>query len=180
MSFNGVPTRLKNNLISQLSLPDNINNFRIDFFKRENQNIIVAGIYHNRKHPGRIAIFEKEQRSHSRWLKTFETVSSECSLNDYFGHCLCTTQSGDTVFAGCFTSDNNLGSVYVFKKTYGLWKEAQKIVAENRDAYTDFGHTFHITDDDKTLKVEAYEVSQPTKSVEIEFHYNATTMNFKS
>lgn len=180
MSFKATPTKLKKNLISQLSLPDNIDNFRIDFFKRENQNTIVAGIYHNRKHPGRIAIFEKEQTPYSRWLKTFETVSSQCCSNDYFGHCLCTTQSGDVVIVGCFGNDNNLGAVFVFKKTHGLWKEVQKIVAENRSEYRDFGHTFYTTEDDKILKVGAYHVLQPTKNVEMEFHLDVTTMNFKS
>ena len=104
----------------------------------------------------------------SIWKKT-ETIvhgTHNVSLREfsYFGSALRFSPDGDTLFIGSYSSDNNLGAVYVLTKGRDAWEHHSKIgdnthglTGPNRlGFYYYFGASVAISSDGNTLFVGSY------------------------
>jgi hypothetical protein len=88
------------------------------------------------------------------WSQVQKIVASDRDVGDYFG--LSVAISGDYAIVGAWQEDEDstggntlsrAGSAYIFKNNAGTWSEVQKIVASDRGANDEFGHSVAISGD---------------------------------
>ncbi len=114
-------------------------------------DIIVVGAYYE----DGFYIFENDGTNN--WIEIQKLIGSDLAsdIQDVFG---CSVSiSGNSIVIGAFlheTDENGAniltgaGSAYVFdKNSEGMWVEAQKLVAPDRDAADFFGHSVSISGD---------------------------------
>jgi hypothetical protein len=74
-------------------------------------------------------------------LNDFPTAAT----NDLFAHGVCL--AGDTAVIGCFSDNdaaNGAGSVYVYKRTLGVWTLSQKLMPADLASGNQFGHSIAL------------------------------------
>ena len=96
-----------------------------------------------------------ERNNSGTWYQVIKIVASDRDRNDYFGYSI--DISGNYIIVGAYgeghdvnggNSMNNSGSAYIFERSIsGLWSEAQKITASDRDVNNRFGQSVAIEGD---------------------------------
>ena len=73
-------------------------------------------------------------------------LASDGTADDFFGKSV--SISGDTAIVGAYGDDDNgfgSGSVYVYEKTNGIWKEEAKLIVSDGAPYDKFGCSVSIS-----------------------------------
>ena len=83
--------------------------------------------------------------SESSWIETQKLIASDGASGDLFGGSV--SISGDKAIVGAFSSDNDIGSAYIFELQDGSWKETQKLTASDAAAEDEFGVSVCIMED---------------------------------
>lgn len=97
---------------------------------------------HDQDHCG-----ECHDKHHWNWTQPTKLIASDAEGFDYLGWSVAT--SGNQVFAGSATDDNDRGSVSVFElnQSSGIWGEKTKLVASDRFATASFGSSLAVSGD---------------------------------
>jgi hypothetical protein len=125
-------------------------------------NYAVVGAYNEdedargrktKNNSGSAYVFKRD--GSGNWSQVVKIVSSDRADTDYFGKSV--SISGEKLIIGAFSesedasgnnSMNSAGSAYIFELNgRGEWKQAQKIVASDRDATDRFGHSVAMSND---------------------------------
>ncbi|MFT6716103.1 MAG: ketosteroid isomerase-like protein [Saprospiraceae bacterium] len=101
---------------------------------------------------GAVYVFEKG--SDDKWVEVKKLVASDRTSNDYLGQTL--QVDGNTIVVGTPTDGTGIGtavekseagSIVVFGKVNGTWKETQKIVCPDYDRSYRFGESVSVSGD---------------------------------
>ncbi|MFH1101973.1 MAG: FG-GAP repeat protein [Methanobacteriota archaeon] len=83
------------------------------------------------------------------WLQKVKLTASDAGIYEAFGSTVCI--SGDYAFIGSPYDDTSAGSVYVFKRTNGVWTQQTKLQASDAEPYSTFG--FSISADENYVLI---------------------------
>jgi len=89
---------------------------------------------------GAAYIFKREGTT---WVQQQKLVASDRAATDYFGYTV--ALEGDYAVISAVSSNNNGGSVYVFKKNGEVWQQQQKIIASDTSNGDVFGASVDIS-----------------------------------
>lgn len=87
-------------------------------------------------------------RLEGMWSQQAELFALDGATDEWFGRSV--SISGDTVVVGASRDDDNgvfSGSVYVFKRDDGVWKQQAKLIADDGEHGDNFGNSVSICDD---------------------------------
>jgi len=80
--------------------------------------------------------------SFPRWLQKAKLTASDAAFHDAFGNAV--SISGDYAFIGSPNDDTYTGSVYVFKRTNGVWTQETKLHASDAAPFSWFGSSISV------------------------------------
>lgn len=87
-------------------------------------------------------------RSGQSWTEDQKIVADDAAAGEEFGYAV--DISGDTALIGAFSDDDNgaiSGSAYVFRRSGGLWTQAQKLLPSDGAAGDEFGVSVAVDGD---------------------------------
>lgn len=100
------------------------------------------------------AVYVYERDNDTEWVEVAKLTASDAAAKDRFGYSV--HVSGDIIIVGARSDDDmgtNSGSVYVFRKTGGVWTELKKLNDPTGKAKDQFGHS--VAMDGETVVVGA-------------------------
>lgn len=76
-------------------------------------------------------------RSAGTWSEVQKLVASDGAAADVFG--IAVALDGDTAIVGAYSAEGYRGAVYVYTFADGIWSEAQRLIADDRAEFDQFG-----------------------------------------
>ena len=127
-------------------------------------NTVVIGAHGDRDKgldAGAVYVFTRQTNSApgiaSRWIPQQKLTASDGAPGDAFGCAVAI--SGDTALIGAYGDDDkgsSSGSAYVFVRSNGVWKQQQKLLANDLSANAQFGFAVALSSDTAIIGAPLY------------------------
>jgi len=109
------------------------------------------------------------------WSEQQKLLASDGGEYDYFGRSVAI--SGDTLVVGAPGRESQRGAAYVFTRSADTWSEQQKLTAEDRTVYAEFGISVDIDGDSIVVGASSAMTEKIYRGAAYIFSRSATTWN---
>jgi len=97
------------------------------------------------------------------WSQQQKLIAADKSAADYFGFSVALSADGNTALIGTPYSDNSgiidSGAAYLFVRSGNSWSQQQKLIAADKTANDEFGHSVALSAEGTTALIGAYHKS---------------------
>ena len=127
----------------------------------------------NGENAGAVYVFT---RQNDQWDQTQKLFADDGEPSDNFGDSVAINQLGDTALIGA-TDNEDSGAAYVFTRQDDQWMQTQKLTAEDRQAFSNFGVSVALSEDTALIGASGFSTGGEDQFTNVGTAYVFTRQN---